>query len=277
MDNNGEIVCNKLGKCPVCGKGEMVEGSAGYTCNHFKSMQDKCRFTIFKEYHGHFVTKEEAKSLIENGETEKLNLVSRTGVEFEAKLKIVGGIIKAIYEDRILSHRCPKCGGGIKVLKNGYACENFMKSIEDPEKCEFYVSKNICGRNISTEEVETLAESKNVIIDGFYSKTGKMFSSILCVDPEGKVILSGEICRCPKCGGTIYLGIKAYNCSNYKDSDIKCDFVVWRQIAGRNIMPEEVKELCETRETKTFTFKNKDGETFQRKLLLNEDNKLVMI
>ena len=39
-----------LGVCPVCGKGNIVKGSLGYSCNYFKTMEDKCTFNIYHTY-----------------------------------------------------------------------------------------------------------------------------------------------------------------------------------------------------------------------------------
>lgn len=275
MENKQEeIVIRKIGKCPVCGKGEMVEGSAGYTCDYFVSMQEKCRFTIFKEYHGHKITEEEAKMLIETGETAPIDFISREGTPFTAKLKVSDGVVKTVYDEHILDCVCPLCGGKVKELKNGYACENFIKD-KDGGKCEFYVGKTICGREISGEETERFAREGKIVLDGFISKTGKSFSSILDI-VDGKVWLNSEICTCPKCGGKIHIGIKAYNCSNFRDDNIKCDFVIWRNMAGRDINPSIVKQLCEKGETEVLSFRNKEGEEFTRKLILNEEKKVVM-
>ena len=59
-DIKDKVVLNYIGTCPVCGKGRMLQGSAGWTCNHFKDWEDKCSFTIFGMYSGHVVTEEEA-------------------------------------------------------------------------------------------------------------------------------------------------------------------------------------------------------------------------
>lgn len=60
---------------------------------------------------------------------------------------------------------------------------------------------------------------------------------------------------------------KAYNCSNYRNEAIKCDFVIWREMSGRSITPEEAIELCEKKETPVLTgFHDKTGNRWKESL-----------
>ncbi|MGV4509049.1 topoisomerase C-terminal repeat-containing protein, partial [Ornithobacterium rhinotracheale] len=48
---------------------------------------------------------------------------------------------------------------------------------------------------------------------------------------------------CPKCRkGNIIEGKKGYGCSEWKQG---CDFVIWKQIAGKKITESNVKNLIE--------------------------------
>ena len=60
---------NIIADCPVCGKGKMVEATNGYGCNHFKSLEDKCKFFIYTSYFEKQITEEIAKELCLNRET----------------------------------------------------------------------------------------------------------------------------------------------------------------------------------------------------------------
>lgn len=48
---------------------------------------------------------------------------------------------------------------------------------------------------------------------------------------------------CPGCGGTIIEGEKGYGCSNWKEEDGGCRFVIWKKIAGKKIDPRMAAEL----------------------------------
>ena len=83
------------------------------------------------------------------------------------------------------------------------------------------------------------------------------------------ISFDNTLCKCPKCGGNLYINKKAYNCSNYRNETIKCDFVIWREMSGRSITPEEAIELCEKKETPVLTgFRDKNGQPMERKLVL---------
>ena len=116
-----EVVLHRIGECPVCHKGQMLQGSAGWTCDYFKNLQDKCTFTIFQSYDGYVLTEDDAVELITAGKTGKRNFHTLDGKPFTAILKLVGNKIKVVGENAILSVRCPKCGGKVKEMQKGYA------------------------------------------------------------------------------------------------------------------------------------------------------------
>ena len=52
---------------------------------------------------------------------------------------------------------------------------------------------------------------------------------------------------CPKCGrGQIIVGRRGYGCDRYREG---CDFVVWKEVAGRELSPAQIRELIVTRLT----------------------------
>lgn len=264
-----EVVLHKIGVCPICHQGQMLKGSAGWTCDYFKNINDKCSFTIFSQYHNVTLTENQAIEIIQRGETDPIEFLSRDEKKFTAKLKIVDKKVKTVFDDQILDEKCPICGGDVKELKNGYACENFFNN---EQHCEFWINKIMCEREISRLEVEDLLKNKiTPVMDNFVGK-GKTFSTRLEILPSGKINFNSEICKCPKCNGTIHVGVKAYNCSNYRNPDIKCDFVIWRIIANRAISPEEVKELCEEKMTHLLEgFISKEKKAFAAQLTLNDN------
>ena len=99
----------------------------------------------------------------------------------------------------------------------------------------------------------------------------------MVMQENGNFQLDGKICVCPKCGGMVYAGIKGYNCSNYRNMLVKCDFVIWRSIFGRKITVNDVRTLCTSRQTGIMDFKTKDGKLIQRAMLLNDEYKVKLI
>jgi DNA topoisomerase-3 len=75
-----------LGKCPVCGKGEITSNKSGYGCSRWK---EGCKFFIGKCIAGKNITESMAKKLVKD---KKTNLIkgfkSRAGKKFDAALII---------------------------------------------------------------------------------------------------------------------------------------------------------------------------------------------
>lgn len=271
----------KLGICPICQKGQIVKGSIGYSCNYFKSMDDKCTFNIYTTYFNKQITEEIAVELITTGETKVFDdLQKKDGTLFSAYLKIENGIVIPVFANETLENPCPACGGTVEILLNGYACENYKQKEEEEEKrCALYIPNKIASRDIPRQAVEVLLQGKETpFMTGFKTKEGNEFSSRLILTKDLSVSFNSNLCKCPKCGGNLYSGKKAYNCSNYKNESIKCDFVIWKEISGRAITEDEAIQLCESKETPILSgFKTKEGGAMERKLIINEDFKVKLV
>ena len=270
MDQNDlpiEVVLHRIGPCPICGKGQMLQGSAGWTCDYFKSIEDKCTFTIFSSYSGYLLNEEDAVALIKDGRTMKHNFVTQSGKGFVARLVLEDGKVKVVGENRTLSVRCPNCGGKVKETQKGYACENFFS--EDDKKCLLYIPKAVCERFISEAEVlEVLEKGRTEVLDGFYTQD-REFSAFLALHEDGAVKLQGDICKCPKCGGTLYCGSKGFTCSNYSNPSVQCRFVIWRNISGHVMTIDEVRTLCRQKSTPVLIFRTVEGVEYSGRLVIN--------
>lgn len=276
-----EDVRKDLGICPVCRKGHIIKGSLGYSCNYFKDMNDKCMFNIYHTYWGKEITEEIAIKLITTGRTEVFHdFQNKDGFPFSASLIIVDGVIKPEFANEILKTPCPICGREIEILLNGYACKGYSQKDENGNHiCNLYIPKTIAQREIPTEAAEVLASGgKTPFIAGFKAKDGTEFSARLVLTENLNISFDNTLCKCPKCGGNIYPNKKAYNCSNYRNENIKCDFVIWREMSGRPITPDEAIELCEQGETAILSgFHDKNGQLIDRKLILNDDFKVKIV
>jgi DNA topoisomerase-3 len=82
-----------LGTCPVCGA-EVVERPKSFSCNG-----GQCRFVIWKTIAGKRITARTAKTLLDRGETSRLEgFQSKAGKAFSASLKLIDGQVKFVFE-----------------------------------------------------------------------------------------------------------------------------------------------------------------------------------
>jgi hypothetical protein len=75
------------------------------------------------------------------------------------------------------------------------------------------------------------------------------FSAYLTRGKDGKIVLSSKIGICPHCGGRMLVGVKAFNCSNYKKDG--CEFKVWKHYYGHKTTLRDVQDLLEHGEMTT--------------------------
>ena len=95
-----EVVLHRIGPCPICGKGQMLQGTAGWTCDYFRTIHDKCTFTIFSSYSNYLLTEEDAVALIRDGRTMKHNFMTQSSKGFVARLVLEDGKVKVVGENR---------------------------------------------------------------------------------------------------------------------------------------------------------------------------------
>lgn len=74
-------------------------------------------------------------------------------------------------------------------------------------------------------------------------------------------------CPVAGCGGQIIEGRKGYGCSHFKTG---CKFVIWKEFAGKSISQSMLKSLLTNGKTQLLTFKDKSGEAFKARIVLNE-------
>jgi len=266
-----------IGKCPVCGEGDIIRTEFGYKCNAKKKNNgNKCSFAIPKVQHGIELDDEVVSELITEGRTRELQMVNRQNQPFNASLVIKDGKVAIEPKSHYLTGRCPVCGGRVLKTSRGYACEN---SLLNEATCNFKMTGIVCGRNIQEEEMERLLSGKSEVMDGFISPQGKSFSSSLVVRKDGTVGLDSSVTKCPVCGGNILVSPFAYNCSNYSNPDVLCKFSVWRNVCGHSITKEEMRQICEEGMTRDSVEMFKaNGLVYYKKLGLSPDKlKIIKI
>lgn len=174
--------------------------------------------------------------------------------------------------------KCPLCGKEVKKVSghNFYACVD--------RDCKFIIGENICGAEITEEDVQAILKQETTKEKEFTWKSGKKGKAKLkWSDEEKRVVFVFEdkptnqksICKCPICGADVHLiKDKFYVCASGKD---KCGFIISKELFGVSLTDEEIKNLCEGKETeeKNMTFKN--GKTGTGKLSYNKDDKKIEI
>lgn len=269
-----EQVLSVIGKCPVCGKGNVIKTSQGYCCDERKEGRECRGFIIRNCVHGVTMTDDLVKVLLEKGRTDDLEMKNLYGQPFRARFVINNGKLDVEMKSHCLDAPCPICGGRVLRTSKGYACENYLSS--NPT-CSFRVTGIIHGRKITEEEIVDLLRGHAQVLDGFTTLEGKAFSSVLTLREDGIVGLEPRITRCPACGGNILVSPIAYNCSNFKTPGICCHFSLWRNIDGHTVTNEEMRQICEEGQTRepVELFKS-NGAVFYKRLALSNDKQKII-
>ncbi len=171
---------------------------------------------------------------------------------------------------------CPVCGGNVVKTVKGFSCEN---AVGDNPSCKFFVNGVVANRKMTDEDVSHLLTVKSEVFDGFSSNEGKAFSSALTVMPDGSLDLNSKVSKCPRCGGDIFVGMKGFNCTNFKDTENPCNFVVWRNIAGHLVSLAELRQICEKGVTsEEVSLFGATGDVYKKRLGLSpEKDKVIKI
>ena len=90
-----------------------------------------------------------------------------------------------------------------------------------------------------------------------------------------KLVEGAAVGKCPKCGRELKPGKNNWYCPGY-NQEPKCEFSLWKTVAGKKISDEVIKELLQKKKTGLIKgFKNKAGNTFDAYLILDSDNKVA--
>lgn len=163
----------------------------------------------------------------------------------------------------------PFCGGNVVKTSKGYRCEN--NTGEHPS-CVLNINAIIGNRKMNDGEIAEFLEKRRILLDGFSTKEGKTFPTVLELADDGAVNMQSVIGRCPHCGGEVRVGTRAFNCSNYSNQEAPCSFAIWRNIGGHQLTLEEAKELCEKNITSSeLEMYREDGSIYRKRLGLAPD------
>ena len=86
--------------------------------------------------------------------------------------------------------RCPLCGGNVVKTCKGYRCEH---NIGDSPSCVLNINAIIGNRKMADAEVAELLEKRRILLDGFASKEGKAFPTVLELADDGNILMQPVI------------------------------------------------------------------------------------
>jgi DNA topoisomerase-3 len=178
-----------------------------------------------------------------------------------------------------LEVKCPNCGAPqLKEDYRTYHCET----------CGYRLFKNIASRELSPEEATVLVRERKLgPLDGFRSKTGRLFSAQLLLNEENKPQFSFEnngssasvevdpaihqvVGPCQVCGtGSVYDLGSAYICENVPKGT--CTFKMSKTILQREVPADQLKKmLTEGKSDLLRRFISKKGRPFDAILTLSK-------
>ena len=192
---------------------------------------------------------------------------------------------------------CPKCKEG-QVVENAkaYGCSRYR------EGCNLTIWKTVARKKLTEKQAQLLmANGRTEKMQGFISKAGKKFAARLKFDDEFKVVFEFDdqprngsskserreeppeestqspadpsaALTCPKCRqGQIIEGQRGFGCNRYRQG---CDFVVWKEMAGKKLTERQIQTLIAKGKTGIIKgFKSKKGSKFDARLKLGPECK----
>src|SRR5205807_1760728 len=116
-------------------------------------------------------------------------------------------------------------------------------------------------------QLESATPARLVLLDG---------NEPAIVDPDGKP-LTGALGPCPNGDGEIKENRRAFGCSSWKSKDEPgCGFVIWKSMKGREITPEEAKQVIEQGSTGPLEFRDRQG-PFTGRLVMTDDKSVEVV
>lgn len=123
------------------------------------------------------------------------------------------------------------------------------------------------------EWVESGKMSKNDYLKKVYKEVENIVYAIKN-DVNNKIIsdgISNIEAVCPKCGNPLKSTDKVVKCDN-------CDFIIFKKVAEKTLTEAQIKQLLQGKTTSIIKgFKKKDGGTFDAKLKLDNNQKIIFV
>lgn len=220
------------------------------------------------------ITEEIMKELREHGRSHALEFVNCKGIHYLAHFETGNDKIEIVPEARYLEHRCPRCGGRIRITGKGYFCENSLKS---HKTCNWHCNGILSHRFILPHEIEAHLDGRPVVLDGCFNSKGKIFSAILVENEKYGMSLTSVVGRCPVCGDDVLVSPVAFNCRGHDEYVGPGHLSLWRHVRGHEVTVNELRQLLSCGMTDEKVLLNaKDGTLSLARLRLSEDCKRII-
>lgn len=157
----------------------------------------------------------------------------------------------------ILKQRCPKCSTNFTEEQHSYTCHN----------CGFKINKEILGKKITPEILDTLLSGKATPTYTLKKKDGTEFKSSLILNEDGIVFSGKSGITCPLCKTE---NIRKNNGGVFCD----CGFKLFRKFRGHEFTDSELKKLCAGKTLPYVELTKKEGGTYTANVYLNDSGEV---
>lgn len=227
-----------------------------------------------KKFRGIVITDEIIKELDGCGRSRILKFKDGKGRQYLAHFELEDGKLKVVPEAKYLKHRCPHCGGRVRITGKGYFCEN---SLGKNPSCGFHCKGILSHRFIQPHEMEAYLDGHPVILDGCYNSQGRIFSAVLVENARYGFSLASVVGKCPVCGDDVLVSPVAFNCCNHEHIGEPYHFSLWRRVKGHEVTLDELEQLLTRGHTTQEVILNDENGMLSRAVLrLSKDRKSIV-
>ena len=271
----------ELGPCPKCKEGKVSENAKAYGCNRYR---EGCDFTIWKTVAKKKLTEKQVQLLMANGRTEKMKgFTSKAGKKFEARLKFDDDF-KVVFEfdDGPRNGTVGSQAKGRSGAAPGMPRREGRSSVKEqgpppypeeqgPPPLESMPYPEDQGPPPSYGDESGAPSSETFVREGASSSYAEPPSAQRRASSATK---TSDDLTCPKCNqGQIIEGKRGFGCNRYREG---CDFVVWKEIAGKKLTAKQIQTLIDKGKTGLIKgFKSRKGSKFDARLKLDDAWKAV--
>jgi hypothetical protein len=167
------------GRCPRCG-GEVQVGARYFACRN-GSKESPGHVFFGRVVAGVELPDGDAEALVRGEPTGYFVFTKKSGEEFTARLRLVGG--EAKFDSSVCP--CPACGGTVMVGDKSYYCNRFKQT----PPCDFHVFKEMGGRAVTPDMVATLCSRGETGIMEFTTKDGKSIQRKIALNTAHRAAL----------------------------------------------------------------------------------------
>jgi DNA topoisomerase-3 len=228
----------EIGTCPSCGS-PVCENLKAFSCRG-----TNCKFVIFKKIAGKSISSKMAANLLKYRLSGPFQgFISKKKRRFAASLRIVDhdGAHKVEFDFDT---------GKEKRGQGGYSSVNGAVSNPGPGSPSGQTSSLVSSQ--ASGSVPNLAQ--------------------VPPPPANQSLLF-----CPVCRGEIIEGSRGFGCSNWRVSDGDCRFVIWKEILGKTLTPNNIATLIAGKKTRPYVFKQSNDVKFTATLKMIEKDKVFSI